>query len=138
MRAAESAPDGAVILDAGAGRAQYRHHFSRLRYEAADFAQLSKEYGDLTYICDLVNIPVDDGRFDLIFCSQNLEHVPEPKVVLREFYRVLKPGGMLWLSAPLFYDEHETPYDYYRYTQFGFTYLLEAVTIHQETDPLRL
>jgi hypothetical protein len=33
--------------------------------------------------------------------------------------RVVKPGGQVWLSAPLFYEEHEKPYDFFRYTQFG-------------------
>ena len=45
--------------------------------------------------------------------------------MLAEMYRVLKPGKALWLSAPLFYAEHEAPYDFYRYTQFGFRYQLE-------------
>jgi SAM-dependent methyltransferase len=55
-----------------------------------------------------------------------LEHIPEPKSVLKEFHRVLKPGGALWLSAPLFFEEHERPYDFFRYTQYGLTHLLES------------
>ena len=55
-----------------------------------------------------------------------LEHLPEPLRVIEELGRVLKPGGTLWLSAPLFYAEHEKPYDFFRYTQFGLRRLLEA------------
>jgi hypothetical protein len=33
---------------------------------------------------------------------------------------------MLWLTAPLFYAEHEKPYDFFRYTQFGLRHLLEG------------
>ena len=54
-----------------------------------------------------------------------LEHIPEPQAVINELHRVLKPGGKMLLTAPLFYQEHEQPYDYFRYTQFGWRYLLE-------------
>jgi hypothetical protein len=39
------------------------------------------------------------------------------------FRRVLKPRGPLLYSGPLFYEEHEQPYDFYRYTRFGIRYL---------------
>jgi SAM-dependent methyltransferase len=123
--AASSVFRGALVLDAGAGNSPYKRHFSHTRYESADFCQVDKEYGEITYVCDLTTIPVEDNRFDLVLCSQVLEHIPEPEKVLKELFRVLKPGGTLWLTAPLFYEEHETPYDFYRYTQYGLKYLLK-------------
>jgi SAM-dependent methyltransferase len=45
--------------------------------------------------------------------------------VLAELYRVLKPGGRIMLSAPLFFEEHQKPHDYFRYTQFGMRRLFE-------------
>jgi len=45
--------------------------------------------------------------------------------VLTEFHRLLKPGGRLWMTAPLVWYLHEQPYDYYRYTSHGLRYLLE-------------
>lgn len=121
-QAALSVPAGALVLDAGAGTGPYKRHFSHTTYESADFCDLD----NVTYICDLTSIPVEDRRYDLVFCSQVLEHLPEPKDALKEIHRVLKPDGTLWLSAPLFYEEHEAPYDFYRYTQYGFKYLLES------------
>ena len=113
-----------LVLDAGAGDARYSYLFSHARYESADFEKVDKPYAEQTYTCDLQNIPAKDAYFDAILCSQVLEHLPYPTRVLDEFYRLLKPGGMLWLSTPLFYEEHEQPYDFYRYTQFGLRHLI--------------
>jgi len=125
-KAAEGLPEGAIVLDAGAGAGPYRHLFAGVNYESADFAQLDKRYTELTYVCDLTAIPVEDARFDRVICNQVLEHVPEPEAVLAELHRVLKPGGELWVSAPLFFEEHEQPYDFYRYTQFGLHHLASS------------
>ena len=67
------------------------------------------------------DIPVDDGHFDRVICNQVLEHVPEPEKAVAELYRVLKPGGRIFLSAPLFFAEHQKPYDFFRYTLFAQT-----------------
>ncbi|RBY93941.1 SAM-dependent methyltransferase [Blastococcus sp. TBT05-19] len=113
------------VLDAGAGDAPYRDLFAHVRYETADFGEIDKEYAHLDYVCDLASLPVPDGTYDLVFSSQVLEHMPDPLAVLREFNRVLKAGGEAWLSAPLFYQEHEQPYDFFRYTQFAWRHLAE-------------
>jgi SAM-dependent methyltransferase len=127
--AAESARrlgPGDRVLDAGAGHGPYRHHFAHAHYESADFGHVpGKTYGELDYVCDLAAIPVADGRYDLVLLHQVLEHLPEPGKVLAELRRVLKPGREIWASTPLFYEEHDTPYDFYRYTQFGLRHLFE-------------
>ncbi len=126
--ASASGPRGMRILDAGAGACPYRPNFEANGhiYESADFGAVDKEYGHLTYRCRLDSIPVEAERFDLVFLTQVLEHLPEPLAVLQEMNRVLKPNGVLWASAPLYYEEHEKPYDFFRYTQFGLQHLLTA------------
>ncbi len=132
-RAAASVVDDALVLDAGAGASPYRGHFSHCRYETADFCQSSREYAAIDYVGDLTRIPVENGRYDLVLMTQVLEHLPEPLVVLKEMCRVLKPGGALWCSAPLFFEEHEVPYDFFRYTRFGLRHLLEAAEFKVQT-----
>lgn len=137
-RAAASIDDGALVLDAGAGEGMYRPLFAHATYESADFQQNEdKRYGPITYICDLVSIPVHPDRYDLVLCTQVLEHVPEPKLVLTEFFRVLKPGGRLWLSTHLYYPEHDAPYDFFRYTQYGLRHLATAAGfVVEEVEPM--
>ena len=112
------------VLDAGAGIAPYKAYFQHLQYESADFEQVDKPYAKSTYVCDLCDrIPVEDGRFNNIVFNQTLEHLKEPAKALSELYRVLAPNGRILCSVPLFYQEHEQPYDFFRYTQFGLGYL---------------
>lgn len=131
-RAAASVPPGARVLDAGAGNGLYAPLFADMTYESADFGKVEKEYGALTYECDLTSIPVEDERFDLVLLTQVLEHLPDPLAALRELHRVLRRGHRIWLSQPFYYQEHEQPYDFYRYTQFGLRHLLGAARFRIE------
>jgi SAM-dependent methyltransferase len=130
--AATSIPPQAKVLDAGAGIGPYRHHFNHTCYEAADFCQIDKDYAKVNYVCDLAAIPVPSDSCDAILLTQVIEHLPDPSSVLRELHRVLKPGGRMWFSGPLFYPEHEQPYDFHRFTQFGFRRLIEAAGFELE------
>jgi SAM-dependent methyltransferase len=117
-------PAGALVLDAGAGTAPYAGLFSHATYESADFEKLDKAYAS-TYVCDLAAIPVEDARYDAVVFNQVMEHLPEPARVLAELGRVIKPGGRMIYTGPFFYEEHEEPYDFYRYTRFGLRHLFE-------------
>jgi SAM-dependent methyltransferase len=130
---AATMPPGSVVLDAGAGYCPYRTTFAHTTYETADFCQVDKKYGQIDYVCKLDAIPVAAARYDYVMCTQVLEHLPDPAAVLREFHRVLKPHGVLCLTAPLYYEEHEKPYDFYRYTQFGLQHLLDEVGYRVES-----
>ena len=103
-QAAADVPAGGWALDAGAGDCRYKRFFAGANYESADFAAAAgMTYGELTYVCDLTSIPVPDEKYDVILCTQVLEHVPEPRAALVELRRILKTGGRLWLSTPLFF-----------------------------------
>lgn len=53
---------------------------------------------------DVTDIQYPDGFFDVIFCSHVLEHVPDDRRAMREFLRVLKPGGWAILLVPVTAD----------------------------------
>jgi SAM-dependent methyltransferase len=118
-------PPGSMVLDAGAGNAPYKHLVLHANYESADFEKVDREYARSTYVCDLKDIPVEDARYDFVLFNQVMEHLPDPPRVLKELFRVMKPGGRLIYSGPLFYEEHEQPYDFFRYTSFGVRLLFQ-------------
>jgi SAM-dependent methyltransferase len=49
---------------------------------------------------DITDLPFPDESFDLIVCLHVLEHVPNDRKAMREFYRVLRPGGHAVLQVP--------------------------------------
>jgi SAM-dependent methyltransferase len=132
QRAATSVLGGSRMLDAGSGPAPYKGYFAHTAYESADFQPTEHADGASHHLCTLDEIPVEDARFDMVLCTQVLEHVPEPHAVLSELCRVLRPGGRLWLTAPMFYPEHDEPYDFYRYTTFGLRHRLTAAGFEVE------
>jgi len=50
---------------------------------------------------DICNIAYPDGSFDVVYCSHVLEHVPDDRRAMREFHRVLVPGGWAVLLVPI-------------------------------------
>lgn len=122
-------PTGTRLLDAGAGDQRYSRLFDHTQYESADFEMVDKRYEKPTYSCNLLSIPVEGDSFDAIVCTQVLEHLPDPLGVLKEFRRILKPGGQMIVTCPLWYQEHEQPYDFYRYTQFGLRHLFSEANL---------
>jgi ubiquinone/menaquinone biosynthesis C-methylase UbiE len=49
---------------------------------------------------DAAHLPYEDGMFDRVYCTEVLEHVPDPLEVVREMARVLAPDGKIVISVP--------------------------------------
>jgi SAM-dependent methyltransferase len=121
-------PNGARVLDAGAGEGQFAGFFTRQRYTGVDLAigDAAWNYASLNAISNLEALPFPDDSFDACVNIVTLEHVREPAIVVAELHRTLKPGGRLLLVAPHEWEEHQQPHDYYRYTRYGLEHLLTA------------
>jgi glycosyltransferase involved in cell wall biosynthesis len=123
--AAASLAPGLTVLDIGAGGAPYRELFAHVDYVTVDRAEsLHGDADAFDIVADVESVPLDDGSADAILCTQVLEHVPRPAGALAEFHRLLVGGGRLFLTAPLTWEEHERPHDYFRYTRSGLEHLL--------------
>ena len=125
---AGSLPKGAALLDAGAGECAYKRLFPHCDYKAIDLAvgESRWNYGNLDYVGPLHDMPIQDATFNAVLCTQVLEHLEWPRESVREMHRVLKPGGRLFLTAPMAQAEHQAPHDYFRYTSYG----LESICRH--------
>ncbi|MBC8552107.1 MAG: class I SAM-dependent methyltransferase [Nitrospira sp.] len=68
---------------------------------------------------------VDSSSVDCVICFSVLEHVHYPVKVMKEIYRILKPGGLIYINIPFLYPFHAVPHDYYRFTFKGIEVLCE-------------
>jgi SAM-dependent methyltransferase len=125
-KAAAGVPEGARVLDAGAGECIYRPLFAGRRYIGVDRAvgDGTWDYGRLDALADLGRLPFSTASFDWIFCTETLEHLLKPRQALSELGRVLKSGGRLVLTVPFLQAIHQEPHDYFRYTPNGLCLLL--------------
>jgi len=115
---------GSRILDAGAGEQRNKAFCGHLQYVSQDFCQYEGK-GDgaalqtgawdttrIDLVSDITAIPAPDQSFDLVLCTEVLEHVPDPLAALREFSRLLRPGGCMVLTAPFCSLTHFAPYHF--------------------------
>lgn len=63
--------------------------------------------------------PLDSSSFDAVVCTQVLQYVDDPRALLREIDRVLRPGGTLVVTVPFAYNEHMVVTDYWRFSVHG-------------------
>ena len=120
------------LLDVGAGSSPYEDLIMASgkvsEYIKLDFSSSDYHPGhqlDLTW--DGKTIPLDAQSIDTVFMTEVLEHVHKPSEMLQELRRVLKPGGILFLTVPFTWPMHELPYDYHRFTPIALrAYLEEA------------
>jgi SAM-dependent methyltransferase len=77
-------------------------------------------------------LPFGDNEFDIVLCTEMLEHVPDPQAVLSEIQRVLRPGGRLIMTTPFLVPLHEEPYDFFRYTSHGLRHLCASASLKIE------
>jgi len=110
--------NGYLVLDVGAGRLFYRDliKFYSNNYKSLDF---KKTHEDLDYIGTTSNMPLQNKSVDIIFCSQVLEHVPDPVDSFKEINRVLKSKGIAIITVPFLGYLHNEPYDFFRYTKYS-------------------
>jgi len=118
-----------VVLDAGAGEGRHRRYFSRGHYIGLDsgVGDPGWDYSGLDIRGSLEAIPLASGSVDCVLCMVVLEHTPNPRLVLQEFARILKPGGSAFLVIPFLWEEHQAPHDYLRFTRHGACLLLAGL-----------
>lgn len=70
-------------------------------------------YGNLDYTGNIWDIKEKEETFDAILCTEVFEHIPYPIQTIKEFYRLLKPNGVLLLTAPSNSLRHQDPFYFY-------------------------
>jgi SAM-dependent methyltransferase len=118
-------------LDIGAQNGPYAVHFPQR------IALDIKRGIGVHIIGDAQALGIRDASFEVVLCTEVLEHLPEPQRAIDEIFRVLVPGGQLLLTTRFLFPIHDAPHDYFRFTKYGLRHLLrrfEIVELQEETD----
>jgi SAM-dependent methyltransferase len=113
------------LLDIGCGNKPYQKMFEGKidKYIGCDIIQSSGEKVDV--LCPANKIPLPNESFNTVFSTQTIEHVADHQGLVNEACRLLHKEGYFIVSGPLYWHLHEEPYDYFRFTKYGFEYILQ-------------
>jgi len=107
------------VLDIGAGNSPFKH---LLKNDSEYFGIDIKNSENFDYVNNNIKhydgkiIPFENETFNNIICTEVLEHIEYPELLISETLRVLKPSGVGIFTIPWSARFHYQPYDYHRYT----------------------
>jgi SAM-dependent methyltransferase len=117
------------VADLGAGSGPYHREIFPCTIVALDrvVSPVIQVIGSVTAL------PFKAAFFDGVIMTETLEHVHQPQLALAEAVRILRPHGWLYLATPQMWPLHYEPHDYFRFTRYGLTYLLEEAGLQEVT-----
>jgi SAM-dependent methyltransferase len=112
-----------TVLDIGAGSSPYKEFIeqSGFKYFSHDFNSYipntselglqnpTWEYAKHNFICDILEID-ETNQFDIVLCTEVLEHVPDPAAGFKKISQLLKPNGSLIATVPFMSLMHQAPH----------------------------
>jgi SAM-dependent methyltransferase len=105
------------LLDVGCGQKPYEPFFAPYVASYVGVDPVDNPRAELKGTVE--DLPVADGSFGVVLCSQVLEHCDDPARAIAELYRATAPGGRLLLSTHGVQVYHPSPADYWRWTHAG-------------------
>jgi SAM-dependent methyltransferase len=112
---------GLRVLDVGCGLKPYAPFFAG----AAEYVGVDPVSDAADRRGSVEDIPAADASYDVVLCTQVLEHCDDPAQAVRELRRVTAPGGRVLASTHGVQVYHPAPVDYWRWTHAGLARLFE-------------
>lgn len=113
----------ATVLDVGCGEQPFRGALESKGYTYWSMDVVQNHNGSVHFICGIdAELPVAvtaPGPYDVVLCTEVLEHVADWGGAFKNLADLLRPGGQLLVTCPHFYPLHEEPEDYWRPTSYA-------------------
>ncbi len=118
--------DDSRILEVGSRHSLAKSHFSRGEYTGFDIrpGEAVDVVGDVHHLSE----KLEQGYFDFVFSLSSFEHFAMPWKAILEINKVMKDGGILFVSTHPAWPPHELPWDFWRYGKGSFNVLLNRKT----------
>jgi SAM-dependent methyltransferase len=111
-------PKNAVIYDIGAKDARARYFGTPPRDVTVICSDI--EPGPMVdIVADAQNMPISSDSADCVFLVSVLQHIPSPQRAIDEAFRILRPGGVLYVNTPFIFVYAHDPEDLYRFSVRG-------------------
>jgi len=112
-------PLGSVVYDIGCGQKPFASYLkNKVKVHiGVDLVDGFYKSNQIDLIGSAYKVPAPDGIADAVILSQVIEHLETPLRAIRECHRLLKSGGLMFLSFPFLYPVHAEPRDFLRYTE---------------------
>jgi len=108
-----------IILNLGSGPTYYMNRKDIINVDIFPFREID-------VLANVDNLPIENETVDVIISVAMLEHVGDPKKVVEEMHRVLKPGGRVICYLPFMVPYHAAPNDFQRWTVTGIQKLFSS------------
>jgi SAM-dependent methyltransferase len=115
-RIRELAPKG-LVLNLGSKASDWGEHV--LNVDLVLPAGHSETHPSVDVLADIQHLPFADATADAVICTSVLEHVGNAHDCISEIKRVLKPGGLVYVTVPFIFPTHPDPLDRRRWTREG-------------------
>jgi len=119
----EKIPKEAKVINIGTGNRLHEEYKDKFDYTTCDLVARP----GIDIVADCCAMPSKSGEYDVVLAIALLEHVHHPWLAVKEFYRILKPGGQLFVNACWAQARHMDNHtaDYWRFSDQGIKVLLE-------------
>lgn len=114
-----------LLLDLGCGPRPYYDLYAPhyIKTIGADLQDSPFPKANIDLYCSATDVPLESGSVDTVLSTEVMHDMSEPREMLREINRLLKPGGTVILTTPFVVPTVDGVYDHYRYTEQGLRYL---------------
>jgi SAM-dependent methyltransferase len=112
----EDLPPDSLCVSVGGGPTRAHPSLTNLNIGA---------FPNVEIVADAYALPYADGAVDAFHCEAVLEHLEHPQTAVREMYRALRPGCMMFAATPFLQAFHGYPDHFQNFTLTGHRRLFE-------------
>ncbi|MBD2654463.1 class I SAM-dependent methyltransferase [Synechocystis sp. FACHB-383] len=115
------------LIDIGCGNQPFRTFVEQIGFKYTGMDIYQNDFGSVDFIAsidsDISKLSIPQYDFDVILCTEVLEHVATWDTAFENFSKLLKEKGKILITCPHIYPLHEEPFDFWRPTIYAIDFM---------------